>query len=348
MIKKVFCFWILLLAPLTAWDRHDIITQMAIAHFRFVGKDVPVAVETIESFMNRAYGPGTQLDSFLRRFQFNPNTEFHYRERKSNTSFAEILKLYAAEPDETMDLNILHPDQKYMGGSTGETARGFRHLFYRRFELFDFFPTFHVPMREMGQAPVRAQVCFGLAVQAAKAGSPYWAYRFLAWSLHYVQDITNPLHSTQIPTLRMLPLKSIFAGFDTLVSRSSQVISNYHFQYEKLVGEILIHDRGKAWAWAIGGQKTEPFKSANAYVRDNARKSSKKASELGRATVALLGCSFFDPSVDVPAFPKRYPIAPYEKTLETEGTLWKITTSCLSQTGVATRSLISKFIETTQ
>jgi hypothetical protein len=342
--------WIILTAlflssTLYAWDRHDTITRMALTAFPFSNKNAAIPVIPFEQYLIQAFSGKKTPALFLRENEFNPNTVFHYKERGTETTFAEVLELYVSEPDETMDMGLIHPDQKFMGGETGETARGFRHLFYRKLEPFDFFPTFHIPFREMGQAPARAQKCFDLAIEAAKAGSPYWAYRFLAWSIHYLQDIANPLHSTQIPTLRMLPLSSLAGGFDTLVSRSAQVISNYHFQYESLVGEVLIHGRRSGWVQAITGHKTENFESVNRYMREKAQSSSQLASKLGRAIVALFGESYFDPLVDVPAYPKRYPTTELSKTLETDGNLWEITTKCLAQAGIVTRSAVAHFVQ---
>ena len=46
-----------------------------------------------------------------------------------------------------------------------------------------------------------------LARFAFKTGHPYWGYRFAGWGLHFVQDLTQPYHTTLLPgvgTTRML------------------------------------------------------------------------------------------------------------------------------------------------
>ena len=77
-----------------------------------------------------------------------------------------------------------------------------------------------------------------MARHAFKTGHPYWGWRFAGWSLHYVQDLTQPYHARVLPgvgTARMLWINSIaMAGFDgakndaiTLVSNRHAVVENY-------------------------------------------------------------------------------------------------------------------------
>jgi hypothetical protein len=39
----------------------------------------------------------------------------------------------------------------------------------------------------------------GLARLAFASGHPYWGYRFLGWAMHYLQDLTQPYHSSVLP-----------------------------------------------------------------------------------------------------------------------------------------------------
>lgn len=38
-----------------------------------------------------------------------------------------------------------------------------------------------------------------LSAYAFKTGHPYWGYRFAAWALHYIQDLSQPYHSSLVP-----------------------------------------------------------------------------------------------------------------------------------------------------
>ncbi|OFZ80798.1 MAG: hypothetical protein A2583_08455 [Bdellovibrionales bacterium RIFOXYD1_FULL_53_11] len=62
----------------------------------------------------------------------------------------------------------------------------------------------------------------------------------LSWALHYLEDLGNPYHSSQIPTLRMVPWQALWTwppqkAFEDLVSQSSRVISNYHRAFENYI-----------------------------------------------------------------------------------------------------------------
>lgn len=45
----------------------------------------------------------------------------------------------------------------------------------------------------------RVHLFLTLAKYAFNKGHPYWGYRFLGWGVHYIQDLTQPYHSTVMP-----------------------------------------------------------------------------------------------------------------------------------------------------
>ena len=75
-----------------------------------------------------------------------------------------------------------------------------------------------------------------LARHAFKTGHPYWGWRFAGWSMHYVQDLTQPYHSRVLPgvgTARMLWINSIaMAGFEGAKNDAISLVSNRHTAVE--------------------------------------------------------------------------------------------------------------------
>jgi len=55
--------------------------------------------------------------------------------------------------------------------------------------------------------------------------------------MHYVQDLSQPFHSAQIPSLAMVPWSALLEwppaqAFASLVKETNRTISNYHYAYE--------------------------------------------------------------------------------------------------------------------
>lgn len=100
----------------------------------------------------------------------------------------------------------------------------------------------------------RAYQFHGLARYAFEHGHPYWGYRFLGWSLHYVQDLTQPYHSTPLPgettTSMLWTAVKAMAGFDAdkkaAISRvAARHIGMEHYQLDWLL-ESLRNPQGAA------------------------------------------------------------------------------------------------------
>lgn len=83
----------------------------------------------------------------------------------------------------------------------------------------------------------RAYQFRGLARYAFEHGHRYWGYRFLGWSMHYLQDLTQPYHSTPLPgestaSLLWTALKAM-AGFDADKKAAISRVAARHIGVEK-------------------------------------------------------------------------------------------------------------------
>lgn len=218
--------------PAFSWGRHDLITKFALESSSQLRQLESVAVkpEPIESAapdLLKRVVPG--LLSWCERY----HTEFDKRydwtapsERKLSpreallwalednidTSLkvghernaAEVLIGYVSEPDGILDggldqspyIERLRTSMSYFYGSDAQT-HAFRHYYV---------PSSGIPpiLWPKGIAPYRAELYAELARGAFRTGHPYWGFRFLAWSIHYIQDVTQPWHTELLPNFSFL------------------------------------------------------------------------------------------------------------------------------------------------
>ncbi len=75
-----------------------------------------------------------------------------------------------------------------------------------------------------------------LARFAIENGHPYWGWRFAGWSLHYLQDLTQPYHARVLPGVgvtRMLWINAIdLAGWGGAKKNAITLVSNRHLALE--------------------------------------------------------------------------------------------------------------------
>lgn len=161
-------------------------------------------------------------------------------EQRQPVSARQILSRYASEPDGGMDKGLdASKHQKIMGGTdpAKTSSQGFRHMSF--------------VLGKLGQAPDRAQLFFDLGAKAIQQGHPYWGFRFVAWGLHYLEDLGTPVHTNILPTLKYIRLKGMLRPrdasgkprlnkrfFGDLVEGSAQINANYHFLYENYVDKV--------------------------------------------------------------------------------------------------------------
>lgn len=89
----------------------------------------------------------------------------------------------------------------------------------------------------------RHHLYLSLAKFAFQTGHTYWGYRFLGWSLHYAQDLTQPYHSTLAPNVSTAKLIYINIldqlGWGTAKQNLTQLITNRHYALENYTYHLL-------------------------------------------------------------------------------------------------------------
>lgn len=84
-----------------------------------------------------------------------------------------------------------------------------------------------------------------LASLAFRTGHPYWGWRFTGLSLHYLQDLTQPYHSSLSPgdsTLKLLAANALaMVGMESMKNDMIVLLSNRHLALEKYQTEVLFN-----------------------------------------------------------------------------------------------------------
>ena len=243
LIDMILISLFLMLSPKAmAWDDHQVIMErmldsravrQRIYPFRkitipcpddekkeleIVGKDLHINVDKIPLF-SRNY--------------CNPN------EKNAEVLLTDILgSSIIDEPDQGMDQDLPAADdpehfRKWMGGETGPTSQGFRHMYFPGLEIWSPIKTLQFPTGPIGMALERIKTMRAEADLYFSKGDRFWGTRILLWELHYIQDLQQPFHVTQIPSLSYLPLTKIFS----IVKATTHSISNYHYAYEGIALE---------------------------------------------------------------------------------------------------------------
>ncbi|MBF0396879.1 MAG: hypothetical protein HQK78_08915 [Desulfobacterales bacterium] len=82
-----------------------------------------------------------------------------------------------------------------------------------------------------------------LAKYAFETGHKYWGFRFMGWGMHYVQDLTQPYHSTLLPGISV-PSMLWINLLDNIAIRSPkndalQLVTNRHLAIENYQYNLL-------------------------------------------------------------------------------------------------------------
>ena len=149
------------------------------------------------------------------------------------------------EPDHGMDQNLngeLDPqdERRWMGGVQGPNSQGFRHMYFSGWSWQQPFTTFQLPVHAVGQAPKRVEALAVHAQELIQQGDYAWGIRVMGWAMHFLQDLSQPFHTVQVPRLSMVPWSMLISwnpkeAFQRFVKESTRVLSNYHHAYERYV-----------------------------------------------------------------------------------------------------------------
>ncbi|HCM39540.1 MAG: hypothetical protein A2Z97_07505 [Bdellovibrionales bacterium GWB1_52_6] len=222
------------------------------------------------------------------------------------------------EPDGGMDRDLPasadpENERKWMGGTEGFSSQGFRHMYFGGWKFTNPVATFQIPFKALGQAPNRVQETAREARELFKNKEFLSAVRKLGWSLHYLEDLAQPFHSTQLVHWKMAkwsalahwPISDAMSHF---IDETTRTISNYHLAMEGYVEHVLRQPGIFAESPLNKAlQDPESFASVRfdsklqpkALALELARASVALAPELGEAEMAFFGEQYLEPAFDL-------------------------------------------------
>ncbi|MBC7690490.1 MAG: hypothetical protein H7222_01865 [Methylotenera sp.] len=280
-----------------AWENHQpllpyILEKLSDSDLKILSRKIPTEFEPSLRKRYETLATSLQLHPHGKLLSTAPDGKI--------ATGAQLLAVALDDPDYGMDQDLPptadpEGDRPFMGGLTGFRSQGFRHMFFGGWKFSHPIATFQIPTRALGQSPDRAALTGQHARELLHTGDFAWGLRVLGWSAHYIQDLAQPFHATQIPNLRMVPWSALLSwppgkAFGNLVAETTRSITNFHYAYERYVDHELARGMSSRFYTCLTG--TKPLQgNANPLflAHDVADHSTKIASELGSALMSVYG-----------------------------------------------------------
>jgi len=165
----------------------------------------------------------------------------------------------------------------------------------------------------------RILLFFALARLAMNSGFTYWGWRFGAWAMHYLQDLTQPYHATAIPPAK-LPLLvrfilnpfhlKVFAAKNENYLKNALFESAVHFLINEAVKKGADHPFLRALAGEINMSGHDVHRhqpiglemDIGLVMRETSRIAADLARRIDRTLIALM-C---DPKISDPSYSLEY------------------------------------------
>jgi len=218
----------------------------------------------------------------------------------------DVLCAFADEPDWGMDQDLFTIEKYGYGlppfaAGTGHTSQAPFHMafLHERAVIRRLFPRIATGFMEE-----RVEVFLALAEMAFRLRNDYWGWRFAAWVMHYLQDLTAPYHAKCFPPsitavlTRFLRDPNPF-GF---VKRNHNLLINRHRLFEAVV-HFLLNDavktrRDTPFIIALTGHGEGIASNVRTVMEESARIAARVAPRLDRLAIKLVN----DPRIEDPGF----------------------------------------------
>jgi hypothetical protein len=278
-----------------AWDQHQQIMELMLdmqdpALRTYLKEMIEVPSETEQK---------KEIELLAKELQLNPE-KITIQKPGKLTIQAMVVGDTVDEPDFGMDQDLPESvdgsaDRDWMGGKTGPTSQGFRHMVFPGIEWGSPLRTLQIPTRSIGQAPERILKLQEISKKYFSSNRHYWGLRILLWELHLIQDLHQPFHVMQVPYFKMLPWNNLFSKF---VPRSTQVIANYHYAYEGLISESFAESVLSSLSPCM--QQEKPIALDRQLIQETISFARKSAETIGAPLHALWDEEMKDPEVNLP------------------------------------------------
>ncbi len=223
------------------------------------------------------YAPGGEGAALRRRFlealRVNPTVLLALPAGRQVAPL-DVVAAASDEPDQGLDLGLFQDSGTPHGARYGFGPLPFGNPtlsfatqapFHMGFYYESRFLTALAPALLRTYPELRIHQFAALARFALESGHPYWAWRFLGWGLHYVQDLTQPYHATVSPGTSVATLVGVslldLVGVHGPRAERLQLLTNRHLALEAYQGAAVADALAR-------GDAADPLLAA---LRDRAR-----------------------------------------------------------------------------
>jgi hypothetical protein len=251
-----------------AWSSHHYITRAALKGVPELQQEVTVTRLDPTMLGYHSIGEMNESIQIIREYDFPYERPARFGDPEGERTekpgekmrAVDILAKYSDEPDWGMDLELFdeYPQlwsdaYNNMGGRKDTPSQAFRHMYWPAFDPLHPFNTFKIStgltFKPMGEAPERARIFIEFARRAKAHGDAYWNLRFIANALHYLEDCSEPFHTTQIPDKRNFldwPAqkrnpKAVWEDHKPkdLPLQVTHIVAYYHFSFEDYIARLM-------------------------------------------------------------------------------------------------------------
>ncbi len=249
-----------------AWDNHQLIMEKILAGSGAADRaylNQKIKIPCIDDEQNELARLGTELQINTAKVPAFSASKCGKKNGLELTLRSLITSNFVDEPDLGMDQNLpasADPSgsRAWMGGTEGPTSQGFRHMVFPGFKWGSPLSTFQIPFHSVGESLERIIKMRAVSDHYFKEKNYFWGVRTLMWELHYLEDLHQPFHSTQIPNLKMIPWSHLFSHF---VAQATHAMANYHYAYEGLTLEMLRESNEGSLQECLQGSAISEMKS---------------------------------------------------------------------------------------
>jgi hypothetical protein len=207
----------------------------------------------------------------------------------------EILAVFSDEPDWGMDQDLFSIKEfgygpAPLGFSKGGSSQAPFHMAFLHEG-----PVLNVIVHRLVTSFLeeRVRVFFELAGLAFAKKLDYWGWRFTAWAMHYLQDLTQPYHARALPApvVPAVIRSFIKPGFRRVALLNRDYLRNRHLVFEAAV-HLMLNAAAKgrsehAFMGALAGQGEIPDDDLSTLLRSSSRVPARIARNVDRVTVSL-------------------------------------------------------------
>lgn len=140
----------------------------------------------------------------------------------------------------------------------------------------------------------RVRLFLALSGIAMVHGEDYWGWRFAAWAVHYLQDLTQPYHAKLFPPGILIVARRFLDDPNPrdFAKRNSNLLTNRHHLVEAvthyLLNETLKSGEGGLWREALKKRAPSPGEFLRSIMVKNASFSASMASRLDRSAISMI------------------------------------------------------------